>query len=90
MKRIRYKKHANGTLESGMLDTPAGMVRVTLNPETFVGTLVGGEVNGVTSVEAGSLQQLKKLVKQSLVDLGVVFEDETRVRSSRVITEDTV
>lgn len=81
MKRIRYKKLENGMLESEMIDTPDGAVRIQLDTVQVKGTLIGGEANGIIVLEAPSMQMLKLKVKKALIELGASFETERRVRA---------
>lgn len=81
MTRIRYKKE-NGTLVSNPFLAVSDLVTVTLfETNNTANFLSSGKI--VKELKADNLPTLKKLVKNTLVDMGVVFQSEVRPRLTK-------
>lgn len=81
MTRIRYKNQ-NGTLVSKSYKTPNGdEVVVNIKSDfSFVVCNLKGELKGQSIETINTLNEAKKLAKQTLIAMGIVFEAEVRPR----------
>lgn len=86
-KRIRYAKSNDGVLVSTKayeIDGKSLVVKINPSDKSFIvlDLQTGGAVAAGSS-DVASLATLKIMAKQALMSIGVVFEEETRVRQEK-------
>lgn len=85
MTRIRYQKSNDGTLVSNQsFVTTEGEVTVLISPDFHV-SIVGDAGRTLTTAHAVNSLKAKKIAKSMLVELGVEFFGETRVRKTEEV-----
>lgn len=80
MTRIRYEKK-DGILYSKQFVAGPDLVQIIIDPVKLEGKLVSGDKHSLFT--AKSLASLKKVLKETLVEMGTVFEPEVRPRLNR-------
>lgn len=79
-KRIRYTKGADGFLVSSrMITTASGDVYAKFNPESRVVMIVSGAEEVLHTWVSTTEHEMKKSIKKKLVEMGALFDKETRV-----------
>jgi hypothetical protein len=87
MTRIRYKKKYN-CLHTEPFIAINQVVSATIYPELFKASVCDEDSYVLKELYANNLQNLKKLVKKTLIEMGVVFEPEVRPRFSESMNKD--
>lgn len=88
MTRIRYTVNKeNGLFVSKAVMAGTDLVTVTLDVQDLSATLTGADGSVVAKHYATTLPLLKKAVKQVLIQMGALFNDD--VRNGRSAVEET-
>lgn len=79
MTRIRYKR-INGLLTSPQFLAINQLVDVTIDETKSEAQIHSNEGHVIKELKATNLQNLKKLIKKTLIEMGVNFQPEVRPR----------